>query len=260
MYNQRGFCKFGEMCTKKHDNEICQSGKECINPNCTRRHPRDCRYFSRNGRCKFSASCAYSHSEENNKTKVEELEKELINLKEEMNKLKIEMVTKMDMILDMLEVEKEVEDNDSDQNEKKDKVVTKETNTKGKKEQPFKCEECEYECKRQTTLKKHMNTKHDNAATKEEKKDKSTNKTKETFNIQARSSVEDSSENKTEMERTEKKEKTNQVVKETAKNEDKEIVDKEITLEMMLERYRGKEIQTDNLVSIETILNWRSAA
>ena len=249
MYNQRGFCKFGEMCTNRHDNEICQSGKECYNLDCTKRHPRDCRYFSRNGRCKFGTSCAYSHSEENNKNKVDELEKEVYNLKEEMNKLKLEMVTKMDMILEMLEKEKEVEDSSNDKEEKKDKVVTKENSTKENTEQTFKCEECEYECKRKTTLKKHMNTKHGNAD-KEERNDKK----KKT---QARISVEDSSEHKTEIGMTEKNEETMQKAKDT--NEEERKVDKEITLEMMLEKYRGKEIQTDNLVSIETILNWRSS-
>ena len=62
---------------------------------------------------------------------------------------------------------------------------------------------------------------------------------------------------KTEIEMTEKNEETMQKAKDT--NEEERKVDKEITLEMMLEKYRGKEIQTDNLVSIETILNWRSS-
>ena len=164
-----------------------------------------------------------------------------------MDKLKLEMVAKMYMDLEMLETEKEVEDNGNDQEEKKGKMATKENSTKENKEQTFKCEECEYECKRKSTLKKHMKTKHG-------KEEKSTNKIKET---QARSSVEYSYEDKTDMERTEKTVETKQEVNDT--NKDKRNVDKEITLDMMLERYRGIEIQTDNLVSIETILNWRSS-
>ena len=67
-------------------------------------------------------------SEQTNNTKVEELEKEVISLKEEINKLKLEMVTKMDKILEMLEIEKEVEDIDMEglsyQESKKGKEVT----------------------------------------------------------------------------------------------------------------------------------------
>ena len=162
----------------------------------------------------MTLNCFPVTSEQTNNTKVEELEKEVISLKEEMNKLKLEMVTKMDKILEMLEIEKEVEDIDMEglsyQESKKGKEVTKENDNKKNKEQTFKCDECEYECKRKPTLKKHMNTKHGNAANREEKKDKSKNKVKETELAE----LKDGSENKTEIERTEKEE-TNEVDKET---------------------------------------------
>ena len=121
-HNQVGFCKFGGKCNKKHDNEICQRRKDCTISSCSKRHPKNCRYFCQNGSCKFGETCAYIHTDDKNNTKVEELEKEVKKLTEtvgylekEVDELKEEVkflkrvMGKMVKSLKSLEGEQEVE-------------------------------------------------------------------------------------------------------------------------------------------------------
>ena len=105
VYNQTGYCKFGERCNRVHIKEICQRGEECADPECCKRHPRRCRYFYNYGKCKLGEKCAYRHDEETKESKIKTLEMEVKHLKEEMNNLKSEM----NKIVEMLEVEKEVD-------------------------------------------------------------------------------------------------------------------------------------------------------
>ena len=104
---------------------------------------------------------------------------EVKHLQEDMDKIKSEMMTKMNKILEMLEKEHEIEvpeskeensdkkcpEENSDANIEKDEVktkeVTKEVDKMKEKEQNwFKCESCDYKVKKKITLNKHMNTKH----------------------------------------------------------------------------------------------------
>ena len=179
-FNQEGFCKFGANCYKRHENEICNRN-QCESPQCSKRHPQLCKFYFQFGQCKFGDICAFSHrredtsnrekrslekeveelkdeiknmKEENTKTKEKDLEKEVESLKEDMKKLKEEMMKKMDRILSFLGTDDEAESNSSN----------KKGNEKGKvsDEPKFKCDKCSYTTKRSITLKKHINTKHQN--------------------------------------------------------------------------------------------------
>ena len=57
---QTVFCKFGDICRKKHVKETCKV-KNC-NKTCSLRHPKPCKYFAKNKFCKFGESCCYDHS------------------------------------------------------------------------------------------------------------------------------------------------------------------------------------------------------
>ena len=62
-HNKYGFCKHGDRCWKKHINEICEN-KSCRGGNeCSKRHPRKCKFFRDYRRCKFGEYCAFDHSE-----------------------------------------------------------------------------------------------------------------------------------------------------------------------------------------------------
>ena len=224
-FNQKGICKFGGKCFKLHENEICNSRKECIDPECCKRHPRKCRYFLQFEYCKFGDNCAYSHIVEKN-NKVEQLEKEIEDLKHEKNKfvdkvehlekeacevkqevntvkllmkkeeleMKDELKTMKEMFAKLYRLFKannEVPDVEKNENENvKSKAKDNDSKKKGveskkmvaeckvsdsdskndetesrvkehkKEDQKFKCEMCNYESKKENTLKKHINTKH----------------------------------------------------------------------------------------------------
>ena len=81
-HNKYGFCKHGDRCWKKHINEICQS-KSCQGGNeCSKRHPRKCKFFRDYQRCKFGEYCAFDHSEP-----IDAAEEELKLLKQKLDDL-----------------------------------------------------------------------------------------------------------------------------------------------------------------------------
>ena len=51
-FNKHGFCKFRDLCRYKHVDELC-ARQNCSGVNCSKRHPRLCRFHSRFGFCKF---------------------------------------------------------------------------------------------------------------------------------------------------------------------------------------------------------------
>ena len=81
-----GFCKFKHNCDKVHFSESCEI-PNCTGFNCNKRHPRECIFFRRFGRCKFGTFCSYAHL----KSKEVKLEEEIEDLKVEMLFLKTEM-------------------------------------------------------------------------------------------------------------------------------------------------------------------------
>ena len=93
-FNQNGFCKFKQHCKKKHDNEICGNPSECKHETCEKRHPKICRYFSKDGNCRHGDKCSYLHKQKlNKKTTLDENmallmlkhEKEITSLTEEVS-------------------------------------------------------------------------------------------------------------------------------------------------------------------------------
>ena len=176
-FNQVGFCKFGGKCFSKHENEICKSRNECIDSNCTKRHPKKCRFFHQFGHCKFNDTCVYSHLVEKNikveelekevtemkkdlsvkDTKMEELEKEVAELKENVSKFKM-LLFGMNNKIKSLEPEVKVIESKETK-----KVKENEENMEQTVEQMFKCDKCEYRVKRRATFMKHVNTKHGSA-------------------------------------------------------------------------------------------------
>ena len=192
LHNQKGYCKFGEKCIQRHETEICQNRNECTNKECSKRHPRDCKYFSQFGRCKFGEDCAYSHADKRKDTEVETLEKEVKEMKEdtkkvdqlekevkelkaEVNNMKLNMARMYKLIkANQVETEERRNEIEKEKDANKKEVVAeskKDSDTKdekdtgtsasNKKEQTkFKCEQCDYETKKKVTLIKHKNTKH----------------------------------------------------------------------------------------------------
>ena len=79
-YNQQGFCKYREQCVKEHVSEICPEYPSCKNQDCVRRHPRVYRTFVCVNQCKFT-KCAYSHQQNINYLEIENLKKEVSELK-----------------------------------------------------------------------------------------------------------------------------------------------------------------------------------
>ena len=58
-YNNRGYCKFGDECTNKHVDKVCND-RDCIEEVCDKRHPNPCKFGLR---CKHNRKklCSYSH-------------------------------------------------------------------------------------------------------------------------------------------------------------------------------------------------------
>ena len=152
-HNQSGYCKFGQTCSKKHDNRLCESHDECMVNKCTKRHPKTCKNFKTNGKCRHREKCAYKHEAElNNQDKLNQtIFLLIVNQQKEINNLK-EQVTSMDLS----RKEKHAQDEQKQENLKQDLP-----------ESLLECEICSYTCKKKEYLIKHMNTKHINQSVKE---------------------------------------------------------------------------------------------
>ena len=59
-FNQTGYCKFENACSKIHEHEICQL-EHCEKRVCKKRHPKICKYFAANICCRFKDTCAFLH-------------------------------------------------------------------------------------------------------------------------------------------------------------------------------------------------------
>ena len=55
---QTGYCRYGKGRRKQHIEEICNTPK-CSNKSCTKRHPKDCKYFFLKKVCKLGDKCIY---------------------------------------------------------------------------------------------------------------------------------------------------------------------------------------------------------
>ena len=73
-HNQMGYCKHGLRCRKRHENELCPMNQTCNDKLCELRHPKRCKFFDMNSKCKFE-NCAYAHIKDDKEIKIESLEK-----------------------------------------------------------------------------------------------------------------------------------------------------------------------------------------
>ena len=102
-FNQTGFCKFKQLCKKEHVNEIYENTEKCENEMCTRRHPRICRHFNKDGSCPHNYQCAYMHTEKVKQSDEQQKPndilavalttqiKELADMRNEMTELKLKV-------------------------------------------------------------------------------------------------------------------------------------------------------------------------
>ena len=164
-YNQSGYCKFGHHCEKIHNNEICSNLSHCKTEYCNKRHPRVCKNYKIQGKCRFKEDCAYQDvqkAHEENLLVVQILAshfKEVAELKQELNELTIKVyemenqINTQNIYVNAVEVCNET-----------DKTTTKESHTNQEKILKIQqqCDVCKFQCENEITLKKHKNTKHPN--------------------------------------------------------------------------------------------------
>ena len=83
LFNKFGHCRFRDACRKRHISDICEIN-DCEISECSRRHPRECRYWNEYGRCKFSDFCSFKHKPLDTFETNDNLDKELTTLKEKL--------------------------------------------------------------------------------------------------------------------------------------------------------------------------------
>lgn len=140
-FNKFGYCKFGEVCRKKHVKELCEL-TSCDGKSCPQRHPRECKFLRNIGYCKFGEWCQFSH--------ILKKDPDLENLKKE----NLSILTKLEQLEKLLfEKDKQIEsiiESIGELNKIK----------KGPAKKSFKCTKCDFESNSQTGLKVHDKKKH----------------------------------------------------------------------------------------------------
>ena len=92
-HNQSDYCKYKLNCKKQHENKLCPEEQICKSKGYILWHPKTCKYFFREGVCRFGDGCSYSHKKVSNqdpkmKDIIEKHEPEINAVKDEMKKLK----------------------------------------------------------------------------------------------------------------------------------------------------------------------------
>ena len=116
-FNKFGFCRYGNLCFRKHENRKCENDN-CQVKGCPYRHPRKCRYYIEYNNCKFGSYCKFSHDLiplKKHNEEINDLKKQIKDLKKEIIEKDIELKKKdeeIDMIKNkvMLERDKVKED------------------------------------------------------------------------------------------------------------------------------------------------------
>ena len=132
-----GYCKFKDGCKFEHPKEDCQSQK-CSIKNCPKRHRRSCKFGLK---CKRSETCEFVHTDQDNNSDISILKTQVDSLKN----------TVAEMSDKISNLEKEI---------KLLQTPTSVAVTSNEVLDSFNCDECGYSCKREISLRKHMNTKH----------------------------------------------------------------------------------------------------
>ena len=94
-FNQHGHCKFGSKCDKFHTTETCDNFP-CQDNDCSKRHPKLCKYFSAYGRCMFGDKCSFLHynfsrGEHTASDGLQEFVQAVSGLKDEVRTLRLEV-------------------------------------------------------------------------------------------------------------------------------------------------------------------------
>ena len=143
-FNQKGFCKFGDSCRKRHVKEIC-SNQNCNSTSCNLRHPRNCKFFTLFGYCKFSEDCAFKHT-------LTKSHSEFKTLKEQLETL-TNTITEMNQVMDHIKNELEIFKSER-------KLEGELQTTQEKLLQEHICDICSYKARSATVLKSHITRKH----------------------------------------------------------------------------------------------------
>ena len=85
-HHQRGYCRNESQCSQTHNDNVCKE-RVCRNPECRERHPKICKYYIRNGECRWKEECAYKHKRSDSNTKIDILEREVKELKDDIKQL-----------------------------------------------------------------------------------------------------------------------------------------------------------------------------
>jgi hypothetical protein len=202
-YHKFGYCKYKNDCKKRHFKEECIDLAACKTIKiCMKRHPKSCTKYAM-GQCRHENDCDYKHKDpvkntEHNQMaeKLKQLEKvvhaltrKVLSLEEELTEIRKNKTKDEHLKLPCLcknSGEKEHEDLKENVVEVKEDISEKDFNPKSssspkeKKNHPknevkkiksiedlYKCTKCEYRCKKEATLKKHMLTQHQDHACKE---------------------------------------------------------------------------------------------
>ena len=142
-FHQYGYCKFGLNCRKFHTRDTSPS-PNCGNNACRLRHPKQCRFFVLNGKCKFAENCSFRHVSNEKIMKIA-VEKELGVLKEKIMVLSSQENRIVALNRELEEIKADFES------------VTPPAQIGSVK---FNCDFCDYKASSKTVLKCHHTMKH----------------------------------------------------------------------------------------------------
>ena len=129
------------------EHELCKNSEDCNDNGCKKRHPKKCRHFNDQGKCRFEGDCAYQHQEKYNPQNKQNYivsqcmikhEQEINAIKEEVkylqeiNKIMTEKVESLEQII-----------RDNSIGKHKEQMVEESFDA----EVMLRCEQCTYECK-----------------------------------------------------------------------------------------------------------------
>ena len=148
-FNMTGHCKYGNQCRNFHITKTCTK-YPCLDEGCktTSRHPKPCRFFSHQGKCKFKSNCSFLH------ISVKNFDVEIEALKNEVNSLKVKNIELNNQILKLDKLVENLMRIQSNESHSTETVL-------------YACEKCEFKCENEGNLEHHMQTLHINASRQE---------------------------------------------------------------------------------------------
>ena len=127
-----GYCRYKETCKLSHPKEDCEN-QNCSDKKCPNRHRRRCRFCKS---CRRKEICEFIHKPKDSDCDISEVKAQVEGLKN----------TVADMSVKIENIEKELKNH--------------QTPTLNMSTEDFKCDKCGVVYKKEATLIKHMNTKH----------------------------------------------------------------------------------------------------